>query len=74
MVQYYHTKDHSFTTRTAECGEGYYVNGTYWRRPDNLSNKVKVSSTMEILGYKGGGYFGNKEEATLNIEPFRLHI
>ena len=50
------------------------MNGTYWRCPDNLRNKVKVSSTMEILGYKGGGYFGNKEEATLNIEPFRLHI
>ena len=28
----------------------------------------------ESLGYKVGGYFGTKEEATLNIEPFRLHI
>ena len=29
---------------------------------------------MESLGFKGRGYFGTKEEATLNIEPFRLHI
>ena len=29
---------------------------------------------MESLGFKGRGYFGTKEEATLNIKPFRLHI
>ena len=39
-----------------------------------MHDKVEVSSMMERLGYKRGGNFGTKEEATLNIEPLRLHI
>ena len=73
MAQYYHTKDSAFTTRTANRGEGYYVRVSYWRRPNELRDKVEVSSIMDSLGYKGGGYFGTNEEATLNIEPFRVH-
>ena len=49
------------------------MRGTYWSCPHELRDKVEVSSMMENLGYKGGGYFGTKEEATLNIEPFWLH-
>ena len=74
MVQYYHTKESAFPTHTAKRGEGYYVRSTYWRRPNDLRDNVEVRSMMDSLGYKGGGYFGTNEEATLNIEPFRLHI
>ena len=74
MAKYYHTKDSDFTSRAAKRGEGYYVRGTYWRRPNHLRDKLEVSSMMESLGYKCGGYFGTNEEATINIKPFRLHI
>ena len=74
MEHYYHTKDSAFTVRTAKRGKGYYMRGTYCRRPDELRDKVEVNSTMESLGYKGGGYFGTKAEAKLNIKPFRMYI
>ena len=74
MAQYYHTKDSAFVTRTVKRGEGYYVRGTYWRRSNELRDKVEVRSIMDSLGYKGSGYFGTKEETMLNVYPFRLHI
>ena len=74
MAHYYHTKASAFYTLTAKRVKGYYVCGTYWRRPNDLRTKVEVIIVMERLGYKGGAYLGTKEEATLNIESFRLHI
>ena len=29
---------------TAKCGKGYYVSGTYWRRP----NELRVIQIMQI--------------------------
>ena len=74
MEQYYHTRGLQFSARATKDVGSFCVRGVYWGRPAECRDKLEVTSTQERWGYKDGGRFGSKEEATLNIEPFRIRV
>jgi hypothetical protein len=69
---WWHTRDLTFRAHSGRRG-GFTVDGAYWKRPNELRNKVKVNSTQ--MGYNSGaGCFDSKAEAELHVHPFQIFV